>query len=531
MALWLLPEEQKSEHVPEIVTHSEGGDRRKCIAWLTKLYCDKMIKNGYRMKVIKKEPGTEQELDVVIKKEPGTEQELDVHKMDVIINNAAAPRMSLGDIPTSAHQSTSELTSSSQYCPVTKTAVTPVVSSPCKRKRTNSFQQTTKKPCVVNLRSIKAIPTKDNQFIRTGKINLSTLKTQSSTEADKSLKRIIQQKNMSLNVMKLPTTQLPARRLWPSPKSAPSIDVSSIAASKPESDDFMFNLDKVISRAAKEFSFTSPTAKVASDDNPKRNAPSVFQRLGEQQSPFKTTETPPVEPKTPPYGPQNDEDFLELHTVDDLFDEMTDIHPPAKIASKTLPPSQQQASTVTAPTKNVSSATVPATTRPSVQKCVQFSDRLLPQQEKHQQITQWVNSTRIDPPPPPPGYHASSDKSGPALFSFPSSPVPTPTMSLPEFDDDFDTLSVQLNVPKEANSTMEDARKLISDAILWNRRESVNSNGLIWCGAPKGMCFKYWGTGICPHHQICKFHHVRNPAVDVSYVCTYLCSIMYGSVL
>ena len=223
---------------------------------------------------------------------------------------------------------------SSQYCQVTKTAVTSVVSSPCsKRKRTNSFQQTTKKPCVVNLRSIKAIPTKDNHFIRTGKINLNILKTQSSTEADESLKRIIQQKNISLNVMKLPTTQLPARRLWPSPKSAPSIDVSSIAASKPESDDFTFNLDKVVSRAAKEFSFTSPAA---GDDNLKRNAPSVFQRLGEQRSPFKTPETPPVEPKTPPYGPQNDEDFLELHTVDDLFDEMTDIHPPAKITPKCI---------------------------------------------------------------------------------------------------------------------------------------------------------------------------------------------------
>ena len=73
VALWLLPEEEKTERNLEIVTRSEGDDRRKCTAWLTKSCCDKMIKNGYRMKVIKKEPGTEQELLLIklgIKTEP-----------------------------------------------------------------------------------------------------------------------------------------------------------------------------------------------------------------------------------------------------------------------------------------------------------------------------------------------------------------------------------------------------------------------------------------------------------------------------
>ena len=716
VALWLLPEHEKEKEeglIPRIVEWNDRDDRRKCAAWLTKLHCDKMLKNGYRMKVVKNELGTEQEplpvkLEVKIEvpkdshiphhlllaeqqqpekgrssspdvrnktthnggdiieeamqaalngeclgeRDKTVEQEtassmddllagisnvpliseqpvIDASKCDDtskvakdgdkvldVTDNTATPRTSLGDMPVSAHQPTPEATStdvnvdkdveddtvpqayctgshdskthdvtlrcagscddgshdvtlhcagshdavlspcskscnsklqiagsydiescnrnrffkSPHHCPVTKATITPVVSPPRgKRKRTKTLQQTTKKPCVVDLRSIKTIPPKENKFIRTGKINLSILKTQSSTETDVSLKRMIQQKNISLNVMKLPTDQLPARQFWPSPKSAPSIAVSSIEASisRPESDDFTFNLDKVVSRAAKEFSFTSPTAKPAGDIEPNRSAPSVFQRLGNQPSPFKKPATPPIELKTPPYGPQNDEDYFEVYTVDDLFDEMTDIHPPTRVAPKVLPPPVRQHSVAPAatPTNNVSSTTVPATTRPSVQKCVQFSDRLLPQQEKHQQVTQWVNNTRTDPPPPPPGYHTSSDGSGPALFSFPSSPVPTPTTSPPHLDDDFDTLSVQLNVPKEVNSTMEDARKLISDGVMWNRRESVNSNGLTWGGAPKGMCFKYWAYGNCPHYQICKFHHVRNPSVDVScvYICMYEC--------
>ena len=729
VALWLLPEHEiKVGLVPEIVEWNDRNDRRKCAAWLTKSYCNKMLKNGYRTKVIKKEPETEQEpkteqeplpvkLGVKIElpmdshiphhlllaeeqqpekgrsSSPDVRNEItsnggdiieeamqaalngeclsehdktveqetassmdnlfagisnapvtseqpvidaskcdnsipevtkDGHKVDVSIDNTTTPRTSLGDMPISAHQPTPEVTStdnsvdkdieadtvtqpcwsgshdskthnvtlhctgscddgshdvtlrcarscddgshdvtlhcdrshdavlsthtkscinklqtagswdtesldrnrffkSPQCCPVTKTVMTPVVSPPCgKQKRTKTSQQTTKKPCVVDLRSIKTVPPKENKFIRTGKINLSTLKAQSSTETDISLKRIIQQKNVSLNVTKLPTDQLPARQLWPSPKSAPSIAVSSIEASRPESDDFTFNLDKVVSRAAKQFSFTSPPAKPTGDDDPNRSTPSVFQRLGDQQSPFKKPATLPVEPKTPPYGPQNEEDLIELYTVDDIFDDMTDIHPPARVAPKILPPPRQNPTAAATLTNNVSSMAVPATTRQSVQKCVQFSDRSLPQQEKHQQVTQWVNNTRIDPPPPPPGYHTSSDGSGPALFSFPSSPVPTPATSPPNLDDDFDTPSVQLNIPKEANSAMQDARKLISDGVLWNRRESLNSNGLTWSGAPKGMCFKYWGTGNCPHHQMCKFHHVRNPAVDVSYVCMYM---------
>ena len=403
---------------------------------------------------------------------------------------------------------------SSQQCPVTTTTVTSITSSPNgKRKRRKSphNSQAMKKSCVVDLRSVKATPStedRDNKLIRTSKINLSTLKNQSITENDLSLKRIIQQKNVALNLVKLPADQLPARRLWPSPKS----QSTPITAAMPRGRNggFTFNLDKVVSRAAEEFSFTALAAKPAGDedDTVNRNGPSVFQRLGEQQSPFKMPTTP-VEPETPSDPPQNDEDFLELHTVDNFLDEMTDVNMPVKTPKKQpLPPLSRQQTTVVT---NAATAT-----KPLVQKCVQFDNRISPHASKHLQICQWVNHTRTNPPPPPPGYHTSSDESGPALFSFPSSPVATPATTPPNLDEDFDSLSVQLNVPKEANAALEDARKLISDGNSWNRRESLNSNGLLRGGAPKGMCFKYWNSGTCVHIKTCKFHHVRNPAVDVS---------------
>ena len=173
--------------------------------------------------------------------------------------------------------------------------------------------------------------------------------------------------------------------------------------------------------------------------------------------------------------------------------------------------------------------TDPTHTYVSVQKYVQFGDRIPSDPSKHVQICQWVNHNWTNPPLPPPGYHTSSDGSGPALFSFPSSPVTTPATTPPNLDEDFDSLSVQLNVPKEVNAAMEDARRLISDGNSWNRRESVNSNGITWGGAPKGLCFKYWNSGMC-HIKSCKFHHVRNPAMDVSYICVCL-NVWYCSEL
>ena len=398
---------------------------------------------------------------------------------------------------------------SSQQRPVTTTTLTPTTTSHGKRRRSGS-SESNKKSCVLDLRSVKAAPSTDNTnntLIRTGKVNLSTLKNQSITENDVSLKKIIQQKNMSLNLVKLPADQLPARRLWPSPKS----QSNPITAAMPRggNNSFTFNLDKVVSRAAKEFSFAALATKPTEDDMVNRNGPSVFQRLGEQHSPFKVPTTP-IEPKTPPDPPQDDEDFLEVHTVDSFLDEMDDNLPIRTSKKQPPPPSRQQA---TGTTNTVTAA------RPSVQKCVQkFDDRIPSQPSKHVQICQWVNHTRSNPPPPPPGYHASSDGSGPALFSFPSSPVPTPVTTPPNLDEDFDSLSVQLNVPKEANGAMEDARKLISNGHSWNRRESLNSNGMTRGGAPKGMCFKYWNSGTCVLSKTCKFHHVRNPAVEVSYI-------------
>lgn len=259
-----------------------------------------------------------------------------------------------------------------QQCPVTTTTITPrtiLSSSRGKRKKTPLSPKSSKKSCVVDLRLIKAAPAttnNNNKVIRTGKINLSNLKKQCINENDVSLKKIVQQKNVSLNIVKLPTNQLPAKQHWP----------------KAVSDGFTFNLDKVVSRAAEEFSFVS-TTNPTDDDNLKRNGPSVFQRLGEQQKPV----TPPIEPETPPYEPQDDEDYFDIHTVDDSFDRMTDVVPP-KITPKIQPPlsSRQQTKTPT---------NVPITAaKPMIQKCVQFEDKVLPQVERHQQITQWVNNTR-----------------------------------------------------------------------------------------------------------------------------------------
>ena len=393
-----------------------------------------------------------------------------------------------------------------QQCPVATATLTPTASSHGKRRRSGS-SKSNKKSCVLDLRSVKAAPSTDdtkNKVIRTGKINLSTVKNQSITENDVSLKRIIQQKSMSLNLVKLPANQLPARRLWPSPKS----QSTSITATMPRGgNNFTFNLDKVVSRAAKEFSFTALATKPAEDNTVNRNNPSVFQRLGEQQSSFRA----PVEPETPSSDPpQDDEDFLEVHAVDSFLDEIMDDNLPVRTPKKQPPPSSRQQATTA--TNTVTAA------KPSVQKCVQFDNRIPSHPSKHIEICQWVNHTRTNPPPPPPGYHTSSDGSGPALFSFPSSPVPTPATTPPNIDEDIDSLSVQLNVPKEANAAMEDARRLISDGHSWNRRESLNSNGLTRGVAPKGLCFKYWNSGNCVHSNTCKFPHVRNPAVDVSYV-------------
>ena len=424
---------------------------------------------------------------------------------------------------------------SQQQCIVTTTTMTPFITSQPHAKRKNKeTSQAVKRSCVVDLRSIKTTPSVDNasnKIIRTGKkINLGKLKDQSITANDLSLKRIIEQKNMSLDLVKLSSDQLPAKRLWPSPKSQSSstaILSSSLATNR---SNFTFNLEKVVSRAAEDFSFTTtPTGDVTS----KRNSQSVFERLGDQKSPFKDLQsstneskssadkgptTPPaVEPKTPSDPPQNEEDFLELYTMDDFFDEMTDVHPPTKTTRK-QPPQQQHTTTVS----YVTAAPVAMVIRPSVQKCVQFVDKLPPQPFKHHQITQWVNNNRNNPPPPPPGYHTSSEGSVPGVFSFPSSPIiPTPATTPPNFDEDFDSMSVQLNVPKASNSAMEDARKLISDGNSWNRRESFTSNGMTWGGAPKGMCYRYWNTGTCIHRMAnCKFIHVRNP--DVS-VCVRVC--------
>ena len=396
-----------------------------------------------------------------------------------------------------------------QQCPVTITAIAPIISSTGdKRKRENpDSSQAIKKSCVVDLRSIKATSADDqNKLIRTDKVSLSILKNQLVTDKDVSLKKIIQQKSMSLNLVKLSSDQLPVRKLWPSPKSQST--PITLPMPKGKNNGFTFNLDKVVSRAAEEFSFTALTAKPIGDcDTVNKNGLSVFQRLGGQPSPFKE----PVTPETSPNAPQEDEDFLELYTVDNFFDEMDDNVPTKPITKKQMLPTQPQVMTTNTVT------TTAVTSGPSAQKCVQIEDKMPLQPSKHYQICQWVNKTRTNPPPPPPGYHTSSDESGPALFSFPSSPVPIPATS-PNLDDDFDSLSVQLNVPKEVNRTMEDARRLISDGTgtSWKRRESLNTNGVVWGGAPKGMCFKYWNCGNCLHINNCKFHHVRNPAVDVS---------------
>ena len=395
-----------------------------------------------------------------------------------------------------------------QQCSVVTTAIAPITSSTGdKRKRENpDSSQAIKKSCVVDLRSIKATSTDDQnkKLIRTDKVSLSVLKSQPVTDKDVSLKKIIQQKSMSLNLVKLSSDQLPVRKLWPSPKSQST--PITLPMPKGRTNGFTFNLDKVVSRAAEEFSFTALSAKPS--DTVNKNDSSVFQRLGEKASPFKE----PMSPKTPPNAPQEDEDFLELHTVDNFLEEMDDNVLTKPIAKKQILTTQPQVITTNTVTTPVVTSSL------SAQKCVQFEDKMPFQPSKHHQICQWVNKTRTNPPPPPPGYHTSSDESSPALFSFPSSPVPIPATSPPNLEDDFDSLSVQLNVPKEVNRTMEDARKLISDSTgaSWKRRDSLNTNGIVWGGAPKGMCFKYWNSGSCLHINSCKFHHVRNPAVDVS---------------
>ena len=159
---------------------------------------------------------------------------------------------------------------------------------------------------------------------------------------------------------------------------------------KGRSNGFTFNL---VSRAAEEFSFTALSAKPS--DTVNKNDSSVFQRLGEKPSPFKE----PMTPKTPPNAPQEDEDFLELHTVDNFLEEMDDnvlTKPIAKKQMLTMQPQVITTNTITTPV---------VTSSLSAQKCVQFEDKMPFQPSKYHQICQWVNKTRTNPPPPPPGYH------------------------------------------------------------------------------------------------------------------------------
>jgi len=218
-----------------------------------------------------------------------------------------------------------------------------------RRKRNLSPEPVKKKSCVVDLRSVKKPSTSksdSNPFIRSGKINLSKLKTSRPNNNDESLKEIIRQKNLTVSLVKLNTAELPAKCHWPSTKS-PSVHQLAAKSVGRNEENFTFNLDKVVSKAAKQFSFTVAPTKTTNKGQQASRMETVFERLGEQANPFiadspinrpKTppidipvappTEDPmsPIKPRTPSSLPRSDvqeEDILEIHPLEDFVDEVS----------------------------------------------------------------------------------------------------------------------------------------------------------------------------------------------------------------
>ena len=265
-------------------------------------------------------------------------------------------------------QSTDDLNNTKSSVQLTSPAVCRVPPR-ARRKRNLSPDPVKKKSCVVDLRSVKKPSTSEsdsNPFIRSGKINLSRLKTSRPSNNDESLKEIIRQKNLTVSLVKLTTAELPAKRHWPSTKSPSVLQLAAESVGRNE-ENFTFNLDKVVSKAAKQFSFTVASTKTTNKGPQAPRTETVFERLGEQVNPFiadspinrpktppidipvtPSTEDPmsPIKPRTPCSLPQSDlqeEDILEIHPLEDFVDEVsTEVLLPSNFAvSKKAAPSKE----------------------------------------------------------------------------------------------------------------------------------------------------------------------------------------------
>ncbi|XP_065892568.1 uncharacterized protein [Dysidea avara] len=474
----------------------------------------------------------------------------------------------------SADQNTDNLNNTKSSVQVTSPAVCRV--PPRTRRRRNvSPEPVKKKSCVVDLRSIKKPSASENDrnlFIRIGKINLSKLKTSKLSENDESLREIVRQKNLSISLVKLTTAELPANCHWPSTKPS-AYQLSSNSVGRNE-DNFTFNLDKVVSNAAKQFSFSVAPTETADKGSQVTRKETVFERLGELVNPFianlpiKGPKTPPVDltitpptedptspikPRTPSSLPRSDiqeEDILEIHPMEDFIDEVTsDVLVPckpvvSKIPAPNMPTVQTPTVQTTAVQRTVRITPVQRATIPTQQMAlsqqppaVHCSMRAVSKQRSapvrdSTPAQQWMDTMpppmqQFDKPVPQPYKHEQVCQWVHNTWSNPPPPPPgylTPSEGsgavIFSFPSNSSPIPTPATTPPHGLEEDFDSISVQQNGISndrkpapWPpRRDSHTPNGFkSYSEPPKGLCFKYWKTGSCSQKRGCKFLHVRNP--------------------
>ena len=575
----------KDPMVPEIVVPRK--DRTRSL----QKYLLKLEKSGKLTKVVQ-DAANKEDLD----NEPVVQSVINRGDMDteLVVKDVA----NSGDMQTrlvaQSVASKGDMDTSSVKPMTTKCSHVPqnhLVSPRTRRKRNFSPEPAQKKSCVVDLRSIKKPSTEsdNNPFIRTGKINLSKLK---SSQNQESLRQIVKQKNLSVKVMKLSSADLPSKCHRPT--------LTACKSATTNEQGFTFNLDQVVSKAAEQFSFSvAPTTETADKSLQAPRKETVFERLGEQVNPF-IAELPMHRPSTPPIdihipppiedpmspvvvgkprtpdGPApseiQEEDILEIHPMEDFIDEVTtDVlvpnvvkkstpNPPAKTSTmkpttgqrsvRIMPPQRAAfpAQHTTIPAQHTTISKQTAAARPSTSVPKQHIVPVRDSKPSHQQWTAAMPppSRQFDKPAPQPYKQEQVSQWVHNTWSNP--PPPPPGYLTPSEGSGAVIFSFPSNsspVPTPATTPphgLEDDFDSISvhqngnnndrkpaPSLPWplpQKRDLHTPNGFVpYNEPPKGLCFKYWKTGSCSQKRNCKFLHVRNPEVSMVCVVHVLCVV------